>query len=161
MALYRHVDDMDEIVAAVVDDLLRAESMPAAGCTPWRTWLAQLSLTLRHLFVAEPGALGLFTRRAVTTPQARVRLESTVALLVRQGFDEESATRAYAAVHTYTIGFCALESARRHRGSGGSASDDEADVTSARIRGFVTDEQFVHGLDALVDGLAPEPVDRG
>ncbi|MGZ4684137.1 MAG: hypothetical protein ACXV8G_16895, partial [Acidimicrobiales bacterium] len=108
--------------------------------------------------------------RPVTTPVARARLAGTIAVLVAAGFDEADATRAYAAVHTYTIGFSALEAGRR----GGATRPDRpdrpdppdppdepgergepGDHVDAIIRGFVTDEQFQHGLTALIAGLGP------
>lgn len=152
MALYRHVRDMDEIVGALVDDFLGAVGIPDRSLA-WRQWLELLAQGLRDLFRDHPAALALFTRQPVTTPAARRRLEMAMAVLTAAGFPPDEAVRAYAAVHTYTVGFCALEAARR-RGPEAAAPLDEADDPfSVAIRGFVAEEQFLVGLRALVDGL--------
>ena len=66
---------------------------------------------------------------------------------------------AYAAVHTYTLGFCALETGRRASDVPPPAVDDSPEA--GMIVGFVSERQFRAGLDALVAGLtaatAPAP----
>jgi len=153
MALYRHVRDMDDVLGAVVDDALADLGIPDLS-EPWRAWLESLAQSLRRLFQEQPSALGLFTRQPVTTPAARKRLTSAVAVLTAAGFCRGDAERAYAAVHTYTIGFCALESGRRGAPVQPTSLDGAADRASVTIRGFVSEDQFLVGLRALVSGLA-------
>ncbi len=152
MALYRHVRDMDEIVGALVDELLGAVGTPDRS-VDWCQWIELLAQGLRDLFRDQPAALGLFTRQPVTTPAARHRLEAAMVVLAAAGFPPDEAVRAYAAVHTYTVGFCALEAARRRGPEETAQLDDANDPFSVAIRGFVTEEQFLVGLRALVDGL--------
>jgi TetR/AcrR family tetracycline transcriptional repressor len=154
MALYRHVRDMDEIVAALVDGLLVTVGLPDPGLD-WGEWLERAAWSLRDLFLEYPRALGLFNRQPVTTEAARARLGAAVGVLARSGFTAGDATRAYAAVHTYTIGFCSLEAGRR-RAPASSESGDAPDDLGRVIRDFVTEEQFRFGLRALVAGLEPE-----
>jgi AcrR family transcriptional regulator len=154
MALYRHVADMDEIVGSVVDDLLSELGTPAPT-EDWRAWIEALAQDLRGLLDAHPDALALFTRRPITSPAARRRLEAAVEVMVAAGFTPPEATRAYAAVHTFTIGFCSLEHGRRQTPVPAGLLDAPDDPTSAAIRGFVSEQQFSWGLRALVAGLAP------
>lgn len=153
MALYRHVRDMDEILGALVDRALADIGTPDPS-GHWRDWLERLAQGLRRLFHESPAALGLFTRQPVTTPAARERLRSATSVLTDAGFSSEDAGRAYAAVHTYTIGFCALEAGRRAAPERAVPLDVPDDPASVTIRGFVTEEQFLLGLRALVTGLA-------
>ncbi len=51
-------------------------------------------------------------RRPVGVPAALSRMEAALAVLRSAGFDEEAAMAAYATIHTYTLGFAALEIAR-------------------------------------------------
>jgi len=155
MALYRHVADMDEIVGSVVDQLLEGLALPDSRLD-WRAWLEELAQGFRMLLRQEPEALALFTRRPVTTPAARHRLAGAHAQLTEAGFDGDQAQRAYAAVHTYTIGFSALEHGRSQTPAPGAELDAPDDPVSAAIRGFVTEDQFLHGLRALIAGLAPD-----
>jgi AcrR family transcriptional regulator len=153
MALYRHVRDMDEVFGAVVDRVLGDIGTPDPS-EDWRDWLEHLAQGLHRLFQEHPAALGLFTRQPVTTPAARLRLTSATAVLTAAGFSPEDAERFYAAVHTYTIGFCALEVGRRGDSERPVPLDAAEDRASVAIRGFVTEEQFLFGLRALVSGLA-------
>lgn len=152
MALYRHVADMDEILSAVVDELLAEIGTPSDDLD-WQSWLEDLANSLRSMFRRHPDALALFNRRPVTSPAARRRLEAAVEVLGRAGFGEDDAARAYAAVHTYTIGFSALDAGRRRAPTPSAPLDAPDDPVSARIRGFVTEDQFLHGLRALIAGI--------
>jgi len=153
MALYRHVRNKDDLLVAVVDVLLERLGVPEPG-RDWRAWLEALALGLRRLLVEHPVAVAVFSRAPVTTPAARRRLNAAVEVLGQAGFSRDGAVRAYAAVHTYTVGFCALEAARYSGAVGplpGSVDDE-----SMLIGTFVSDDQFTHGLGALLRGLSPE-----
>jgi AcrR family transcriptional regulator len=154
MALYRHVADMDEVIGVVVDDLLRDLGTPPPT-SDWADWLEQLAQALRAALRQHPAMLALFNRRPITSPAARRRLEVAVEVLTASGFTPEGATQAYAAVHTYTIGFSALDEGRRTTPAPSGPIDAAGDESSVAIRGFVSEEQFVHGLRALIAGLGP------
>lgn len=150
MALYRHVADKDDIMLAVTNERLEQQTLPSPD-TPWPTYLRELALLLRALLRSEPAVLGVFARRPVTVAAARARLDAVVAVLTRGGFEADDAVRAYAAVHTYTLGFCSLEYARSQ--GGGPAHDVELFQRAAQIASFVTETQFEYGLNAIIDGL--------
>jgi AcrR family transcriptional regulator len=157
MALYRHVRDKDEILDAVTDTLLARLGLPPPPSPPadgWRDWCEAAAESFRRLLVDQPLAIAVFARGPVTTPAARRRLATSIEVLTAAGFGHADAVRAYAAVHTYTVGFCSLEASRRaDRRTGREAAADDA--TSLLIRGFVSDSQFTHGLRALLAGLTP------
>ncbi len=160
MALYRHVTDKDEILVEVVDALLASQTPPPSE-TPWPEYLRAIALMLRSLLREEPIVLQLFSRRPIVTPASRRRLAAAITVLRADGFDEDSAAQAYAAVHTYTLGFCALEQARNGEhvaaaGRDGAPDGSESDPNVARIGAFVSQEQFLFGLDALIAGI-PRP----
>jgi AcrR family transcriptional regulator len=154
MALYRHVRNKDEIVDAVVDALLRTVAAPRAARSDWRGWLEEQARSLRGLFQRHPIAVEAFARRPVTTPVALARLASAVGVLQEAGFGRDDAVRAFAAVHTYTVGFCTLEAARS-AATGPQLAAASVDVDAAAIREFVSEDQFGHGLRALLAGLHP------
>jgi AcrR family transcriptional regulator len=153
MALYRHVRNKDEIVDAVVDALLVRVGLPDVARSDWRAWLEELARSLRSLFLQQPVAIEGFTRQPVTTPAARARFAAGVGVLRDAGFGADDAVRAYAAVHTYTVGFCALEAARA-RGSS-PIGDDPTRAEAAAIGQFVSEDQFGYGLWAVLAGLSP------
>jgi AcrR family transcriptional regulator len=154
MALYRHVRDKDDILEAVTDALLAEQGLPDPAL-PWPDYLAGLATGLRAVLREHPSTVAVFTRRPQMTTTARARLVAARDVLTRAGCSIDEATRRYAAVHTYTIGFCALEAGRRASATGDvELADDELD---AAIAGFVSEEQFEFGLRALVAGLGSAP----
>lgn len=158
MALYRHVRDMDDLLGEAVDRLLADLGTPPAS-KDWRRWLERFASGLRRMLVDHPAALGLFHRQPVTSPAARARFRRAVAVLEDAGFSSQAAMDAYAAVHTFTIGFCGLE-AGRNLAPQQSLLDGPDDADAARIRGFVNEDGFLRGLRALIAGLDPGPRSR-
>jgi hypothetical protein len=64
------------------------------------------------------------------------------------GFSVEEANRTYAALHTYTIGFSALEASRSKWVSTSKENDD----AKRHLASFTTKKQFVVGLEMLLSG---------
>lgn len=151
MALYRHFDGKDDILLAMADALLASLELPAPD-TDWQPYLRQLALQMRSLLRAEPFVVQVFARQPVVTTASQHRLATATAALVRAGFSEDDAVAAYATVHIYNLGFCMLEQARRASG----ALDAPVDTTTpeaARITRFVSEAQFLAGLDAIIAGI--------
>lgn len=134
MALYRHVSNKDEILAEVVGAVLRGAGLPDVGAGDWAGWLAAAAHQLRTLLVEHPGALGVFCREPVTTPAAAARLAEGLERLQAAGFGTDEAARAYAAVHTYTIGFCSPPRRGRREPEPTHKSRRSPASTSARSR---------------------------
>jgi len=147
MALYRHVRDKDDILESVADALLTDAGLPDPSA-PWTDYLTDLAISLRGILQRHPPILALFTRRPLVTPMAITRLDAASSVLTRAGYSVRDARHVYAAVHTYTLGFCALERARR----GADAPLTTAGTPERVIADFVTEEQFRYGLRALVAG---------
>ena len=98
--------------------------------------------------------VSVFTRQPQVGPAALARLAGARDVLTRAGYTPDQTIRIYAAVHTYTLGFCALEAARN------AASRDEAiplEDDAATVATLVSEDQFEFGLRALVVGLAAKP----
>ncbi len=67
------------------------------------------------------------------------------------GFGDAEARRAYGAVHTYTVGFAALETARGQSADGDNAQNEGVLKELARL---TTPAQFKIGLELLLDGVS-------
>ncbi len=128
MALYRHVRNKDELLLDVTDAMLAHAALPDPD-NDWSVFLTEIASSLRRLFLQHPQLVETFARQPVTTPTARRRLEASLEVLRSAGFDDDQATRAYAAVHVYTVGFCGLEAARR-AGTSNAPDLDERDETT-------------------------------
>jgi TetR/AcrR family tetracycline transcriptional repressor len=149
MSLYRHVRDKDDLLDEVVDRLLAKAWRPRSGKDDWRAWVAEAADRLRRLLVSQPAALHVYLRHPVVSPAAIARMEAMMAVLRRSGADEQAARRAYAAVHTYTVGFAALEASR----AGWSASGASSDSLASELASYTTPAQFAEGLRYLLEGI--------
>jgi TetR/AcrR family transcriptional regulator, tetracycline repressor protein len=149
MALYRHVRDKDDILESVADALLGEAGLPEPD-EPAPAYLVALAVSLRQVVRDHPSIMALYTRRPQVRAMAVARLDGARQVLVRAGYTVDDAQRIYAAVHTYTLGFCALETARQAAGTPPPTAGQED--TDALIAGFVTEEQFRYGLGALIAG---------
>ena len=79
-------------------------------------------------------------------------MEVMLQVLREAGFDQSAAQQAYAAIHTYTVGFGALEAGRSRQLEGNPTG--ESDAMSAKLAAFTTPQQFTAGLLFLLDGLS-------
>lgn len=156
MALYRHVRDKDDLLIEVTDRLLEETWRPRARPANWKSWVTDAAERLRRLLVTQPAALHVYLRQPVTTPAAIARMEATLEVLGRAGLAPDDASQAYAAIQTYTIGFAALEASRlRWR-----PDPDVIDPMAQRLAAYTTPEQFLDGLDLLLNGIARGIGDR-
>ena len=149
MSLYRHVRDKDDLLDEVVDRLLASAWRPRCGRDDWRAWLAEAADRLRRLLVSQPAALHVYLRHPVVSPAAVARMEAMMAVLRQAGADEEAARRAYAAVHTYTVGFAALEASR----ASWAPPEAAAGSLAGELAAYTTPAQFAQGLRCLLDGI--------
>ena len=171
MSLYRHVRDKDDLLDEVVDRLLVRAWKPRADEADWKAWTAETADKLRHFLVTQPAALHVYLRHPVVSPTAIARMEAMMRVLRRAVGDEQAARRAYAAIHTYTIGFAALEASRAGWDSsraGGPPATQAAPETcpdyqhpshsdtqhmAEQLAAYTTPRQFAQGLHYLLDGI--------
>lgn len=149
MSLYRHIRDKDDLLDEVVGQLLARVWRPAVSEDNWQEWIVEAAASLRQFLVTQPAALHVYLRQPVLSPAAVERMDAMMGVLRRAGLDEASARAAYGALHTYTIGFAALEASRAGwvPGSG--------DVTSLaqQLAAYTTAGQFIEGLRYLLEGI--------
>jgi AcrR family transcriptional regulator len=150
MSLYRHIRDKDDLLDEVVDRLLAPAWCPSAAKDDWHAWLIEAAAKLRQFLVDQPAALHVYLSHPVVSPAAIERMNAMLDVLRRTGADEATARRAYGALHTYTIGFAALEASRV-----GWALDnrENANGLAYQLAAYTTTEQFMDGLRYLLEGI--------
>jgi TetR/AcrR family transcriptional regulator, tetracycline repressor protein len=159
MSLYRHIRDKDDLLDEVTDRLLARAWRPAAAENDWRAWITEAAARLRDFLVTQPAALHVYLSHPVVSAAAIERMNAMMDVLRRAGLDEEAAGSAYGALHTYTIGFAALEASRA------GWTPDGADVQGLgrQLSAYTTTAQFTEGLRYLLEGISrhtepgPEP----
>lgn len=152
MSLYRHVASKDDLLEAVVDRLVERCWRPERDPADWRGWVGEAASRLRDLLVSHPAALQVYLRHPVATPAAIERMQTMLDVLGAATSDPAAALRGYAAVHTYTLGFAALEASRETWAPRGGSASDPGDL-GGRLSDYATAEQFAAGLDLLLDGI--------
>ena len=149
MSLYRHIRDKDDLLDEVVDRLLAKAWRPTAPGDDWQEWVIEAAARLRSFLVSQPAALHVYLRHPVVSPAAVERMDAIMDVLRRTGAGEETARRAYGALHTYTIGFATLEASRARAAPGtGNVSS-----LAQQFAAYTTTEQFMTGLRYLLEGI--------
>ena len=149
MSLYRHIRDKDDLLGEVVDRLLAQAWRPSAAEDDWQPWVTEAAARLRHFLVTLPAALHVYLSHPVVSPAAIERMNAMMDVLRRTGLDETTARSAYGALHTYTIGFAALEASR----AGWTPDDSDASGLARQLAAYTTTGQFTEGLRYLLAGI--------
>lgn len=150
MALYRHISDKDDLLDEVVDRLLAGVWRPAAAEDDWQAWTVEAASRLRDFLVSQPAALHVYLGRPVVSPAAVDRMDAMMRVLRQAGIGEAAARSAYGAVHTYTLGFAALEASRARQAPG---SEDASDL-ARQLAAYITTGHFTAGLRYLLEGIS-------
>lgn len=157
MSLYRHVRDKDDILDEVVDRLLARIWRPSVSEDDWEEWVTEAANKLRRFLVMQPAALHVYLQHPVVSPAAISRMNAVMDVLRQALPGENAARRAYAAIHTYTVGFAALEASR----AGWTPTDDDPEGLAVQLAAYTTPQQFVDGLRSLIRGLRQQGVFAG
>lgn len=150
MSLYRHIRDKDDLLDEVVDQLLAGAWRPAAAEDDWQAWIIEAAAKLRGFLVSQPAALRVYLKHPLVSAAAVERMNAVMSVLRRAGLDEETAQRAYGALHTYTVGFAALEASR----AGWTPGSEDTGSLARQLAAYTTTGQFIEGLRYLLRGIS-------
>jgi TetR/AcrR family tetracycline transcriptional repressor len=151
MSLYRHVRDKEDLLDEVVDRLLHEAGPPVMSTANWRGWVTDAADRLRQLLVSQPVVLHVFLAHPVVSPAAVERMNVMLEVLRGATASEKLAQRAYSSVHTYTLGFAALEAARS-----GWAVRDDTPALALELGALTTPQQFQDSILAILNGVIPD-----
>jgi AcrR family transcriptional regulator len=114
MALYRHVDDKNDLLDGLVE-LLLTEYPPPPASGPWDQRLTALAAGIRDTARRHPAAFPLLLTRPAATPTARLVRDAVHAALREGGLPESDVARAERLISTAVLGFAVSEAAGRFR----------------------------------------------
>lgn len=144
-ALYSYVQGKDELVDAVLDDVLAEVQLPSDSAVASDPLSAVRSIMLASydVLLAHPGLMPAYLeRQGARGVQAQRLGVVTLAALERAGLDERSAREAMRVLIVNTVGFAAF-AAPLH-------GADRGPIPATELR-----HNFAQGLDWLLIGIAP------
>jgi AcrR family transcriptional regulator len=168
MALYRYVDDRDQLELLVVEAILGAVDTSRPPDPAWTDQIKTLVDRVRNQVESHPAAVPLLLRQRHRA-MGSLRWSETVAEILHEaGFDDARRVVALRGLLSYIVGALQLEHYGPLSGSGTVVIADlprdqfpRMAETGARARSVGRDEEFRGGLDILLRGLAASSVDLG
>jgi AcrR family transcriptional regulator len=185
MTLYSYFRNKEEILDGIADHILGHFRLPPAGETSPAVVVRTIAWAFLRMMREHPSIVRLFTTRVTTSVESmRGAFDAVIGRLRAAGFSAEDAVRAYGLIVQYTLGFASYQAPRPW---GKSHHPDVEELhrqrkhfyaslprerfpnmveLSAEVTTLPSDNQFVFGLDCLIDGLLArsglaDPVHRG
>ena len=119
MALYRYTPSKEDLLDAIVDRMveeMRADpGLQDTSSTGWQDFLQRLAHAVRRVALRHPLAFPLVVSRPPEAPWLRPPLrnlewvETFLAGLVEEGFDDDGAVEAYRVFTSFLLGYLLLE----------------------------------------------------
>lgn len=174
MTLYGYFRDKDELLNGVADTILGSLALPAVEGLSVREGIPMVALALRDMMREHPSVVRLLGGRSTRSERAmRGSYEGVIDALIKLGLEPQVAVRMYGVLLVYCLGFATYESPRpwgrdeaREPGVGrlrqerrtfyaSLPKDDFPAMTSLAdvLVTLPTGEQFLWGLDLIIDGL--------
>ncbi|MGW3952290.1 TetR/AcrR family transcriptional regulator [Streptomyces sp. NPDC004752] len=172
MTLYSYFRGKEEILDGIADYVMGNFRLPAAEETSPAAVVRDLALAFLEMMREHPSIVRLFSTRVNTTPESmRGAFESVIGRLREAGFADGDAVRVYGLIVQYSLGFASYqaprpwgrpdpsdaEEVRRQRRHFYAAlpRDDFPNMVelAAQVTALPSDEQFLFGLECLIDGV--------
>ncbi|MCS3428671.1 TetR/AcrR family transcriptional regulator [Leucobacter aridicollis] len=153
MSLYSHVKNRDDLIAAIVQELLERSRLLQVTGTTYPTWQEQIRASLfayRDLAAAYPASFELLALAPYGVAPVAEHLEGIVESLRRAGVPADRAYVVLGALDAYATGFLMVW-ARTQAEADGTAPVEPSPLTELR-----TLAAFDHGLDVFIAGFERE-----
>ena len=170
MALYRHVENRDDVIDGIVDIVFSEIELPSPE-DEWKTAMRKRAVSTREALARHPWAIGEMEGRSTRGP-SNLRLHDAVLGCLRAaGFSLEMTVHAYSVQDSYIYGFALQE-----RDMSSESADDFAAEAQRQMQayqavladyphlvevvgghvaktGYDYAAEFLFGLDLILDGL--------
>ena len=169
MSLYHHVANKDDILDGIVDVVFGEIELPT-GDAGWEAAMRRRSVSAREALRRHPWATGLMESRRTPGPANIRHHDAVLGVLRNAGFPVELAAHAYSLLDSYIYGFALQEASLPFHTPEETAevaqeimavfpADDyphlaEIATEHALQPGYDYGNEFLYGLDLILDGLA-------
>ena len=169
MSLYHHVANKDDILDGIVDVVFGEIELPT-GEAGWEAAMRRRSVSAREALRRHPWATGLMESRRTPGPANIRHHDAVLGVLRNAGFPVELAAHAYSLLDSYIYGFALQEASLPFHTPEEAAevaqeimsvfpADDyphlaEIATEHALQPGYDYGDEFLYGLDLILDGLA-------
>lgn len=164
MALYRYLDDRDELERLIVDHVWAPVTVDVPAERPWTEQITVLVGRVRDAAGAHPETVPLLLRHRHSSRRSLEWIEAMLGALTGAGFTGSARVVAQRTIVNYLVGAIQAE----HLGAlGGAGTAAMAALPlaefphlrdTARTAGKLTpDTEFRRGLAIVLQGLRPEP----
>ena len=169
MSLYHHVANKDDILDGIVDVVFGEIELPT-GEAGWEAAMRRRSVSAREALRRHPWAIGLMESRRSPGPANIRHHDAVLGVLRNAGFPVELAAHAYSLLDSYIYGFALQEASLPFH-----TPEETAEVAQEIMAAFPADDyphlaeiatehvlqpgydygnEFLYGLDLILDGLA-------
>ena len=140
MSLYHYVTDKEALLEGIAEVVMSAIEEPPTD-VGWIEAVTVLSRSFRQIALDHPAVFPLLLGREIQPAVTRAAMQAG-AVLLRHGFDDDTALLVFRAVVRFLIGWCLVETNGGPTSARWSLTREEAD------------RQFAFALSALLHGLA-------
>ena len=169
MSLYHHVANKDDILDGIVDVVFGEIELPT-GEAGWEAAMRRRAVSAREALRRHPWATGLMESRRTPGPANIRHHDAVLGVLRNAGFPVELAAHAYSLLDSYIYGFALQEASLPFH-----TPEETAEVAQEIMAAFPADDyphlaeiatehalqpgydygdEFLYGLDLILDGLA-------
>jgi AcrR family transcriptional regulator len=176
MSLYNHVPNKEAILDGLVDLVFEEIEVAEPGETDWKSAMRRRAISVREALNRHRWAVGLMEGRMNPGP-ATIRNHNAVLGVLREGgFEFRAAVHAYSVMDAYIYGFALQEKHLPIEEPEDTAvimqrqQENVPDMaglpylveaaTEFATAGYDYDEEFLFGLDLILDGLEKLPTQR-
>jgi AcrR family transcriptional regulator len=169
MSLYNHVASKSDLLDGMIDIVFSEIDLPLAD-GDWKDAMRRRAISARQVLRRHPWAIGLMESRTSPGPATLRHHDAVLGCLRRDGFSVELTAHAYSLLDSYIYGF-ALQEAGLPFGTGEEAAQVAQQISAQFASGqypYLTEmatehvlrpgydygDEFVAGLDLILDGLA-------
>jgi AcrR family transcriptional regulator len=111
MAVYNHFSSKDELLGAVIDELITTIPADYANADNWVDSLRCFAGTIRSVALESPDWIQILVQTR-TTPLGLDRMEKAIRTLQEKGLSSSQSVAAYTAIYGFAFGHACLESSR-------------------------------------------------